>query len=148
MGRLGQKTGAGWYRYAEGDRTPHPDPEVDQVIREESEREGITRRDFTDEDIRRRILHPMINEGMAILEEGIALRPLDIDLVEIHGYGFPRWRGGLMYHGDVIGAEALRDSLAALAEETGDAYAYRPQPLLDRLADRGAPIGSLNDGDA
>ena len=141
-GRFGQKTGKGWYAYEPGNRKPQPDPEVEAVILELSRAEGITRRTFEAEEIRHRILYPMINEGARILEEGIAERPLDIDLVEIHGYGFPRWRGGLMHTADAVGVGEIRDALAAWAEE--DATAYSPCDLLNRLADSGEGFDGLN----
>ncbi|MBC6442585.1 MAG: enoyl-CoA hydratase/isomerase family protein [Rhodobacteraceae bacterium] len=97
MGRFGQKTGAGWYLYPEGTRKGQPDPVVEQIIREESDRAGITRRDFTAEEIINRILGAMAHEGRAILAEGIAASPEAIDVVLVNGYGFPRWHGGPMF---------------------------------------------------
>lgn len=103
LGRFGQKTGAGWYRYPEGSRRGEPDPVVEQIILEESERAGITRREFTEEEIMERILQAMVREGQAILEEGIAASPEAIDVVMVNGYGFPRWRGGPMYAAGLAG---------------------------------------------
>lgn len=97
LGRFGQKTGSGWYNYPEGSRRGEPDPIVEQIIRDESEKAGITRRDFTSEEIVDRILGAMVREGQAILDEGIAASPEAIDVVMINGYGFPRWRGGPMF---------------------------------------------------
>ncbi len=97
MGRFGQKTGAGWYTYDEGSREPKPDPIVEQIIVEESRERGITREKFSAEQIQARILDAMVSEGKKILDEGIAQRASDIDMVMILGYGFPRWRGGPMF---------------------------------------------------
>ncbi|MEM1193509.1 MAG: 3-hydroxyacyl-CoA dehydrogenase NAD-binding domain-containing protein [Pseudomonadota bacterium] len=103
MGRLGQKTGAGYYLYKDGNRQPQIDPIVDALVIDASARKGITRRTVSDDEIRTKILHAMVAEGQKILEEGIAKRASDIDLVLIYGYGFPRWRGGLMFYGDHAG---------------------------------------------
>ncbi|MEO1674846.1 MAG: 3-hydroxyacyl-CoA dehydrogenase NAD-binding domain-containing protein, partial [Pseudomonadota bacterium] len=103
MGRLGQKTGAGYYLYKDGNRQPQIDPIVDALVIDASARKGITRRTVSDDEIRTKILHAMVAEGQIILEEGIAKRASDIDLVLIYGYGFPRWRGGLMFYGDHAG---------------------------------------------
>ncbi|TCD14959.1 3-hydroxyacyl-CoA dehydrogenase NAD-binding domain-containing protein [Oricola cellulosilytica] len=97
LGRFGQKTGAGWYSYAEGSRTGDPDPLVERIVREESERLGIQRKDFSDEDIMNRIMAAMQTEARAVLDEGIALKPSDIDVTLVHGYGFPRHQGGPMF---------------------------------------------------
>ena len=96
MGRFGQKTGAGWYRYAH-DRTPIPDPEVSALI----EKLAIEHRAISAEEIVERTIGALIREGKKILEEGIALRPVDIDIIYIHGYGFPAYRGGPMWYGGV-----------------------------------------------
>lgn len=142
LGRFGQKAGKGWYSYNAGSRTPQPDPEVERIILEESAAEGITRSKFSQDDILERILFPMINEGALILEEGIACRPLDIDLVEVHGYGFPRWRGGLMHSADAIGVQQIRGKLREWSDE--DSAAYSPGTLLNRLADQDEDFASLN----
>ena len=97
MGRLGQKTGAGFYRYEPGDRTPHPDPEVDAVIDEVAKAQGLERRELTDQEILHRLLFSSVNEAARILEEGHAYRPSDVDVMWIGGFNFPRYRGGLMY---------------------------------------------------
>ncbi len=142
LGRLGQKTGAGWYRYEKGDRTPHPDPVVDEVIAEAIAAKGAARRDIADEEIRNRILFAMINEGAKILEEGIAQRPLDIDVVFLNGYGFPAYRGGPMFHADAVGL----DKVVAVIKEyaKGDAYAWRIAPLLEDCVRRGVTFSSFN----
>ena len=103
MGRFGQKTGAGWYRYEKGDRTPHPDPEVAKIIKEVAAELEVPQKTFTDTEILQRLLFSSVNEACRILEEGKAYRASDIDVMWLHGFGFPRYRGGLMYWADGIG---------------------------------------------
>ncbi len=134
-GRLGQKSGRGFYRY-EG-RTRHPDPEVMTLIEAVSRELGIRRRELSDEEIRDRLLHPLINEGTRILEEGIALRASDIDLVYVHGYGFPAWRGGPMFWAQQAGLTRAVRTLEGLAPTHGRRWG--PTPLLRRLAESGGP---------
>jgi len=141
MGRLGQKSGAGWYRYEEGSRIPVPDPEVEQMIAETSAELGIERRDFRNRELIERCLYPLVNEGAKLLEEGIALRPSDIDVVWLYGYGFPRFRGGPMFWADSIGAAAVRDKLLELQAELGDRM--KPAPLLEKLAEEGGRFSDL-----
>jgi 3-hydroxyacyl-CoA dehydrogenase len=141
-GRFGQKTKRGFYRYEEGSRTPLPDPDVERIIAESSARLGVTRRAISAEEILERLLFPMINEGARILEEKIAQRPGDIDVIWVYGYGWPVWRGGPMYYADQVGLPTVRDRLAFYAERSGDA-ALQPAPLLKRLADAGAGFASL-----
>lgn len=133
-GRFGQKTGAGYYLYAEGSRTPIPDPEVEALLAEVSADKGIARRVIGAEEIVERCLYPLVNEGARILEEGIALRAGDIDVVWVNGYGFPAWRGGVMHWADRVGLGAVRDAVARFGE-THDFW--EPAPLLGRLADEG-----------
>jgi len=140
-GRFGQKTGAGWYRYETGDRRPLPDPDVEAIILEEASRKGITRRSFSEQEIQERILWPMVDEGARILEEGIAKRPLDIDVVEVHGYGFPRWRGGLMHWADGVGLPRILAGLEGFAAADG---LPPPSALLRRLVAEGKGFGSLD----
>ncbi len=102
-GHYGQKTGAGWYRYPEGSRTPTPDPEVEQLIEECARSAGITRRKISPAEIIERTVYALVNEGARILEEGFALRASDIDIVYVHGYGFPAYRGGPMWYADTVG---------------------------------------------
>jgi 3-hydroxyacyl-CoA dehydrogenase len=136
MGRLGQKTSKGFYLYEPGSRTPKPDPDVAALIEAASQRLGIARRQIGHEEIVARLIYPMINEGARILEEGIASRPGDIDVIWVYGYGFPAWRGGPMFYADTIGVGEIRDCLKALAVSTGDAR-HQPAPLLERLASEG-----------
>lgn len=123
--RFGQKSGGGWYDYAPGDRTPRPSATVARIIAEEAR--GRPRRDWDDASIVDCILWPMVNEAARILRDGTALRPSDIDLVEIHGYGFPRWRGGPMHHAEAHGLHKVAGALSALAE------AGLADPPCDRL---------------
>jgi 3-hydroxyacyl-CoA dehydrogenase len=95
--------GAGWFRYEKGDRTPHPDPELTRIIRGKAAQMGVEQRSFTDEEILRRLLFASVNEACKILEEGKAYRVSDIDVMWLGGFGFPRYRGGLMYWANGIG---------------------------------------------
>ena len=141
-GRIGQKAGKGYYAYPEGARTGVPDPEVDKLIAGISEKLGITRRAISQEEITERLIYPMINEGARILEEGIAARPGDIDVVWLYGYNWPAWRGGPMHHADAVGLPRIVERLAAYAGQTGD-ESLRPTALLRQLAAEGAGFGSL-----
>lgn len=136
QGRLGQKTGRGFYLYPEGARTGSRDPEVEALIAAESERRGIARRDFTPEEIVARLMLPMVNEGARILEEGIAARPGDIDTIWLNGYNWPAWRGGPMHWADGLGLAKVAADLEGFARESGD-ETLRPAPLLARLAEQG-----------
>ncbi len=136
QGRLGQKTQAGIYRYEDGSRKPIPDPEVDTLIREFREEQGITARDVDDQEILERCLYVMINEGAKILEEGIAARSLDIDVTWIHGYGFPAYRGGPMFWADQEGLGKVLNGIRHFHERLGGDQ-WRPSALLGRLVDEG-----------
>ncbi|PQO23048.1 3-hydroxyacyl-CoA dehydrogenase [Rhodobacteraceae bacterium WD3A24] len=116
-GRLGQKTGGGWYDYADGDRSPQPSQAVEAIIAEEAARAGLPPVDLSETGLAERILFPMVDEGARILDEGVARRAADIDLVEIHGYGFPRWRGGLMHWAEARGLDDIVASLDSMAAE-------------------------------
>ncbi|HEX9698160.1 MAG TPA: 3-hydroxyacyl-CoA dehydrogenase NAD-binding domain-containing protein [Acidobacteriota bacterium] len=141
MDRLGQKTGAGWYRYQKGDRTPIPDPEIEAMIVETSEKLGIQRRTFSDAEIIERCLYPLVNEGAKLLDEGIAIRAGDIDVVWLHGYGFPRHKGGPMFWADTMGVRTIYDKLVELQAEHGDLLA--PAELLEELAEQGKGFADL-----
>jgi 3-hydroxyacyl-CoA dehydrogenase len=136
MGRLGQKTGAGWYDYRAGDRTAHPSGEVDAMIVAHSAKLGVTRRAIGDAEIVERLVYALVNEGARILEEGIALRASDIDMVYLTGYGFPPYRGGPMFYADTVGLPTVLAAIERLAGgRHGDAWS--PAPLLVRLAAEG-----------
>ncbi|PCM44413.1 3-hydroxyacyl-CoA dehydrogenase NAD-binding domain-containing protein [Marinobacter sp. ANT_B65] len=132
MGRLGQKTGAGYYRYDPDTRARSADPEVLAVIEEQAKQQGVERRVLSDEEILDRHLMGLINEGFRILEEGIAQRPGDIDVVYVHGYGFPSYRGGPMFYASRRGLKAVYESIENLYELTGEAH-WAPAPLLTEL---------------
>jgi len=135
-GRFGQKSGAGWYDYAPGDRTAKPSAEVDAMIVQHSRAIGVQRRDIEDREIVERLLLALVNEGALILEEGIAARASDIDLVYLSGYGFPLWRGGPMFHADHIGLPNVVRAMRRLASGyQGDAW--KPAALLAHLAESG-----------
>ncbi|WP_106751828.1 3-hydroxyacyl-CoA dehydrogenase NAD-binding domain-containing protein [Pannonibacter carbonis] len=136
QGRFGQKTGRGFYRYEPGERKPLADSEVEDLAKAIAAREGITRRSIPAAEIVERLLYPMINEGARILEEGIAQRPGDIDVIWIFGYGFPAWRGGPMHAAGSIGLAKIRDGLQARFEQSGRAE-FKPAALLERLAAEG-----------
>ncbi len=135
MGRFGQKTGAGWYRYQEGSRVPLPDPVIENLIVEVSRELGIERREIGDQEILERCLYPAINEGAKILDEGLALRAGDIDVIWIYGYAFPVYRGGPMFYADGVGAKAVYDAMSRLYDIHGEIL--KPAPLLARLAREG-----------
>ncbi len=144
LGRLGQKTGAGWFRYEKGDRTPHPDPEVARIIKEKAAELGIAQREFADEEILRRLLFASVNEACKILEEGKAYRASDIDVMWLNGFGFPRYRGGLMYWADGIGTAEVYRQIAAWHQQYGERWA--PSALLRRLADTNTPFREAKPG--
>lgn len=141
MGRHGQKTSAGWYRYEKGSRTPIPDPRIEKLIIGVSEELGIQRREISDQEILERCMYPLINEGAKILEEGIAIRPSDIDVIWIYGYGFPRGRGGPMFTADLIGPDTIYKVMSKLHEQHGEYL--RPAPLLEELAKSGRKFADL-----
>ena len=140
-GHFGQKTGKGYFRYNAGSRTPIPDPEVEAIILESANRLGINRRPIGEEEIVERMVLPMINEGARILEEGIASRPGDIDVIWAYGYGWPVWRGGPMHYADGLGLAHICDRLKFYADRSGD-ESLRPAQLLQRLAEQGRGFGS------
>jgi 3-hydroxyacyl-CoA dehydrogenase len=139
-GRLGQKAGRGFYAYPEGARAGLPDPEAEALVARVAAARGIARRSHAPEEIRDRLLLPMINEGARILEDGIAARASDIDVVWVHGYGWPAWTGGPMHHAEALGLAAIAQRLSAFADQTGD-EALRPAPLLARRAAEGKGFG-------
>ncbi len=143
MGRFGQKTGAGYYLYPNNQGKPVVDPTIDELVVNHSAKLGITRVAIADEVIVARCLFTMINEGARIIEDGIAKRPLDIDAVYLHGYGFPDWRGGLMFQADRIGLPKVLERIRQFAKGY-QGWAWEPAPLLVKLAESGGSFGSLN----
>jgi len=141
-GWFGQKTGRGFYLYPNGSRTGEQDPEVQGIVDAERAKKGITPRSFTPLDIMRRYMAAMVNEGAKVLQEGIALRPLDIDVTFLNGYGFPRWRGGPMHWADSVGLDTILADIRAFAQE--DALFWQPAPLLESLVAQGRSFDSLN----
>ena len=136
-GRFGQKTGAGWYRYEAGKRDAIRDPLVDKMIDEHRAAQGITPRAVSDAEVVERCLYALVNEGARILEEGIAARASDIDLVYLNGYGFPLHRGGPMLYADMVGLPNVLRALKRFAAEPGADAFWQTAPLLMRLADEG-----------
>jgi 3-hydroxyacyl-CoA dehydrogenase len=142
MGRLGQKTGAGWYRYDEN-RKAIPDPEVTALIEQAAREAGIPRRTIGAEEIVERCIYIMINEGARILEEGHALRASDIDTVYLAGYGFPAYRGGPMWFADTVGLDKIYRRIEDFHRQHGEQW--RPAPLLKRLAEAGGTFAGLDE---
>lgn len=141
LGRFGQKTGAGWYRYEDGSRAPIADAVVEETILGVSAELGFERRDINDQEIRERCLYTLINEGAKILDEGLALRASDIDIIWVYGYGFPAHRGGPMFHADQVGLKVVYEALCRLAETHGNLFT--PSQLLKRLAGEGEGFEDL-----
>jgi len=138
-GRLGQKTGKGFYRYEKGDRTRHDDPEAIRILGARAAELGVEQRLHTDQEILERCIYPLLNEGLRILEEGIAQRAGDVDVVWCMGYGFPRYRGGPMFYADTIGLPALLAGMEKYREMFGPMH-WEPAPLLVRLVREGRTL--------
>jgi len=141
MGRFGQKTGSGWYRYGE-DRKPIPDPEVAALIESTAAEAGIKRGSVSNDEIIERCVYIMINEGARILEEGYALRANDIDIIYLTGYGFPGYRGGPMWYADTIGVGKAYERICEFHRRHG--VLWEPAPLLKRLAEEGKTFAGLD----
>ncbi len=135
LGRYGQKTGAGYYRYETGDRTPYPDPAIEELIINYSKEKGIERRTISREEIVERLMYALIDEGAKILEEGIAQRASDIDVIYVYGYGFPAYLGGPMFYADTVGLKKVYEGVCRLAKQ--DPASWKPAPLLKKLAEEG-----------
>jgi 3-hydroxyacyl-CoA dehydrogenase len=133
-GRFGQKTGMGWYRYEAGSRTAIPDPEVTAIIERYRAQKGFTPRRLSDDEIVERCIYALVNEGARIVEEGIAQRSSDVDLVYLNGYGFPAYRGGPMFYADQRGLAEVARSLRRIASAGADTAFWTPAALLARLA--------------
>ena len=134
MGRYGQKTRAGWYRYVDN-RRRIDDPDIQQTMTAFAKEAGIEQRSITDDEIRDRTIYALVNEGARILEEGIALRPVDIDIVYLNGYGFPAHRGGPMWYADAAGLDQVYRRVVEFEQRHG--HWWRPAPLLEQLAKQG-----------
>lgn len=141
-GWFGQKTGRGYYLYPQGARTGVPDPEVLAIIDAERRRAGVRPRSLPAEEIMRRYLAAMVNEGANVVHQGIALRPLDVDVTFVHGYGFPRHRGGPMKYADTHGLDKVLMDIREFAKQ--DPLFWQPSPLLVKLAEEGKNFDSLN----
>ena len=142
MRRFGQKSGKGWYAYG-ADGKPSPDPEVLQLIRSLSRQAGIPQRQFTDDEIVERAFYSLINEGARVLEEGIALRASDIDVIYVNGYGFPAWRGGPMSYADFVGLRHILERISSFEREFGPRW--KVSPLLQALAERRKTFRSFDE---
>lgn len=142
QGRFGQKNGRGFYNYEEGSRAPKPAPEIDELIIEFSKKKGYIRREISDEEILQRCIYPIINEGAKILEEKIAVRPSDLDVIWVNGYGWPVYRGGPMFYADLVGLDKILEVLKKFQAEHGDDF--RPAALLEQLVKEGRNFSSLN----
>ncbi|NRB03261.1 MAG: enoyl-CoA hydratase/isomerase family protein [Rhodobacteraceae bacterium] len=144
-GNFGQKTGKGYYDYSAGAKARVPNPDVLPLIDAEREAQGITPKTFTKEEIVRRYMAAMVNEAAKVVGEGIARRPLDVDMTLLFGYGFPRYRGGPLKWADIVGVEGLLNDIKSYAEE--DDYFWQPAPLLEKLVAAGKTFEHLNKGD-
>lgn len=142
-GRYGQKTGAGWSRYDE-QRRPSPNPETTDLAEKVARRAGLQRREIGVDEIVQRCVYALINEGARVLEEGVALRPVDIDIVFLHGYGFPAWRGGPMFYADTVGLKEVLAQVRKFEQQFGSDL-WRPAPLLQEFAAAGKTFGSLGE---
>jgi 3-hydroxyacyl-CoA dehydrogenase len=142
QGRYGQKTGAGWYRYADGSRDPLPDPAVEQLIADSARAAGIARRPIDAAEIVERTIYALVNEGARILDEGFAARAVDIDIIYINGYGFPAHRGGPMWYADTVGLPRVLERMRTFETEHGSAW--KPSDLLVRLAEAGRTFADFD----
>ena len=140
--RLGKKNGKGYYLYSGNSRVGVEDPYVEELVAQSRHEAGLTPREFSNEEIVTRYMSAMINEAARILEDGTALRPSDIDVVLLHGYGFPRWRGGAMHTADCLGLPAVLLNIQLFAKE--DDYFWQSAPLLEQLAAEKRNFSSLN----
>jgi 3-hydroxyacyl-CoA dehydrogenase len=135
-GRLGQKNGKGYYKYLPGDRARHDDPDAIQILKDTARRLDIPQRVHSADEIVERCVYPLINEGIRILEEGVASRAGDVDVVWCAGYGFPRYRGGPLFYADAIGLKTVYDGILKYRDQFGPMH-WEPAPLLARLVAEG-----------
>jgi 3-hydroxyacyl-CoA dehydrogenase len=141
MGRYGQKTGAGWYKYDEN-RRASPDPEVAALVRQWAAEAGIPQRQIPADEIVDRCVYALVNEGARILEEGYALRAVDIDIIYLNGYGFPAYRGGPMWFADTVGLKKVYDRVCDFHRQHGEHW--EPAPLLRQLAEQSGTFAGFN----
>jgi 3-hydroxyacyl-CoA dehydrogenase len=142
QGHYGQKTGAGWYRYEGGVRSTIANPDAVRFSKEAAQKSGLTQRTVSSEEIVERTVYALINEGARILEEGIALRAGDIDVVYVFGYGFPAYRGGPMWYADTVGLKNVYERVCRFERQHGTLWS--PAPLLARLANEGKTFASFD----
>jgi 3-hydroxyacyl-CoA dehydrogenase len=143
LGRFGQKTGAGWYKY-DDQRRASLDPEVGKFLKEWTTEAGISQRPISDPEIVDRCIYALVNEGARILEEGYALRAVDIDIIYLNGYGFPAYRGGPMWYADTVGLTKVHDRILEFQKHHGELW--EPAPLLKKLAEQGKGFAEFNTG--
>jgi 3-hydroxyacyl-CoA dehydrogenase len=141
LGRYGQKTGAGWYKYDES-RRPIPDPEVNTLVRKWADEAGIPQRNISSQEMVERCIYALVNEGARILEEGIALRAVDIDIIYLNGYGFPTYRGGPMWYADTVGLDKVYRRIAEFHQQRGELW--EPARVLKQLAEEGKTFAEFN----
>jgi 3-hydroxyacyl-CoA dehydrogenase len=141
LGRYGQKTGAGWYKYDES-RRAISDPEVAKLLRKSAAEAGVAQRQISAEEIVDRCLYALVNEGARILEEGYALRAVDIDVIYINGYAFPAYRGGPMWYADTVGLKKVYDRICEFQQQHGELWT--PAPLLKQLAEQGKTFAEFS----
>jgi 3-hydroxyacyl-CoA dehydrogenase len=141
MGRLGQKTGAGWYRY-DAARERHDDPELLATVLEKAIADGIDQQPVNAPEIVERLIYALVNEGARVVEDGTAARSVDVDIVYVNGYGFPAWRGGPMKYADLVGLPRVLERINALHARCG--HHWRPAPLLERLVREGRTFADFD----
>jgi len=141
LGRFGQKTGAGWYKYDENRRAT-PDPEVAALVCQWSADAGIAQRTPSSEEIVERCIYALVNEGARIIEDGIASRAVDLDIIYLNGYGFPAHRGGPMWHADTVGLKKVCARVREFHHQHGELW--EPAPLLKQLAEQGKTFADFN----
>ena len=141
-GRLGLKNGSGYYKYESGSRMPIPDPEISQIIADFAAKQGFEKRDISDDEVLKRCVYTLINEGAKIVEEGIVVRPSDLDIIWINGYGWPVYLGGPMFYADLIGLDKVLETLREYAAQFGDSW--KPAALIEKLVSEGKGFKDLN----
>jgi len=141
MGRFGQKTGAGWYKYDQN-RRPIPDPEVTALVRQWAAGANIAQREISSNEVVDRCIYALVNEGARILEQGYALRAVDIDIIYLNGYGFPAYRGGPMWYADTVGLKKVYQRICEFQKQHGELWT--PAPLLQRLAEQNKTFAELD----